>query len=105
MTQTQRPGRGDPGHLTVIAATDASITGLPDTMRCARAYAGPPVPGRTLWAVTVLTCCWCGAMHQHRVGEAAQLLSGRVVRSCPVWSRPYRLRPVQRRREAVRRAP
>lgn len=105
MAQTrERPGRGDPGHLMVYATTTASVPEPTNSLPCARAYGGPPVPGRQLWAVTVLTCPVCRAMHQHRVGEAARLLAGRVVRVCPVWGRPYRLRPVQRRKEAVRRA-
>lgn len=99
----RRPGAEDPGHLAVMAATGASIADPLDGLRAVRVYAGPPVPGRQLWAVTVLSCPWCRAMHQHRVGEAARLLSGRVRRTCPVWGRPYRLRPVQRRREAIRR--
>lgn len=67
-----------------------------------RALAGPPCPGRTLWAVTTPTCPRCGGMHQHRVGEAGRLLSGRIVKVCPTTGQPYRLGPVQRRREARR---
>lgn len=70
-----------------------------------RAYAGPPVPGRALWLACVLSCPLCGGMHAHRVGAVARLLSGRVVRRCPTTGRRYRLAPVQRRREAVRRLP
>lgn len=70
----------------------------------ARAYAGPPCPGRGLWAVTVLNCPHCSTMHQHRVGDADELLSGHAFRTCPTTGRLYRLTPVQRRREAVRRA-
>ncbi|HEX6498989.1 MAG TPA: hypothetical protein VF054_08150 [Micromonosporaceae bacterium] len=69
----------------------------------ARAYAGPPCPGRGLWAITVLTCPHCRGMHQHRAGEAARLLAGRIRRCCPVTGLWYVLAPVQRRREAVRR--
>lgn len=68
----------------------------------ARAYAGPPVPGRRLWLIAVLSCPRCGAMHQHRVYEAARLLAGRTVRACPTTGKPYVLSPVQRRKEACR---
>lgn len=74
------------------------LDGLPN----ARAYAGPPCPGRGSWAVTVLTCPVCGGMHQHRAFEAARLLAGRAVRRCPTTGKAYRLAPVQRRREARR---
>lgn len=67
-----------------------------------RAYAGPPVPGRTLWAVTVLACPLCDGMHQHRAGLVDALLSGRLTRVCPTTGKPYTLAPVQRRREARR---
>lgn len=87
------------------------LTGLPaaglppvgGTLPTARAYAGPPCRGRTLWAVAVLRCPHCTGMHLHRVGEAARLLSGRVRRVCPVRGRAYMLTPVQRRQEARRR--
>jgi hypothetical protein len=75
---------------------------LPADNFTARAHAGPPVPGRRLWAVTVLSCPLCGAMHQHRAGMVARLLSGRLQRICPTTGRKYTLRPVQRRREARR---
>lgn len=74
------------------------LAGLPS----GRAHAGPPAPGRRLWLVVVLACPCCGGMHQHRSGETARLLSGRSVRRCPTTGRPYRLAPVQRRREARR---
>jgi len=67
-----------------------------------RTYAGPPCPGRRLWAAVVLTCPHCQGMHTHRAGQAARLLSGRVVKRCPVSGLPYTLRPVQRRKEARR---
>jgi hypothetical protein len=68
----------------------------------ARAYAGPPCRGRSLWLVVVLTCPRCGTAHTHRVGEAARLLSHRVEKCCPVTGQWYLLGPVQRRREARR---
>lgn len=68
----------------------------------ARAVAGPPVPGRRLWAISVLTCPHCTAMHQHRAGETALLLAGRVDRACPTTGKRYVLFPIHRRREAVR---
>lgn len=70
----------------------------------AHAYAGPPCPGRGLWAITVLTCPACGGMHQHRAGQVSALLSGRTERRCPVTGESYVLAPVRRRREAVRGA-
>lgn len=93
-----RPGESAPSHNTEASLPPGA------TMPCGRAYAGPPVPGRRLWLVAVLSCPVCSAMHQHRVYESARLLAGRVVRCCPATGRPYVLSPVQRRREAVRRA-
>jgi hypothetical protein len=78
------------------------MTAPTTTTPSGRAYAGPPVPGRTMWAITTLSCPLCEGMHQHRAVEAARLLSGRVERRCPTTGRPYRLAPVQRRREARR---
>lgn len=87
-------GRPDSGPSHTNTGPERTPTG--------RAFAGPPVPGRRLWLVAVLTCPRCGAMHQHRVFEAARLLAGRVIRTCPATGQRYQLRPVQRRREAVR---
>lgn len=67
-----------------------------------RAYVGPPVRGRRLWAVSVLRCPCCGGMHSHRSGDDSMLLAGKVARRCPVTGRPYQLTPVQRRAEARR---
>jgi hypothetical protein len=67
-----------------------------------RTYAAPPCDGRRLWLAVVLTCPACGGAHHHRVGDASLLLSGRVVKVCPVNKVRYALRPVQRRREARR---
>ena len=82
----------------------ATNTKVPDrgVSLYARAYAGPPCPGRQLWAITVLRCPSCLGMHQHRVGQVSMLLSGRIDRRCPTTGELYRLAPVQRRREAVR---
>ena len=92
MADTERTG---PRHRNrPDTTTEPSVT--------ARAYAGPPCCGRTLWAITVLSCPACGGMHQHRAGLAARLLAGRVERACPVTGQAYVLRPVQRRREARR---
>lgn len=65
-----------------------------------RAFGLPPVPGRTMWAVIVLTCAHCGSGHVHRSGDASLVLSGKLVRRCPATRERYRLGPVQRRAEA-----
>lgn len=65
-----------------------------------RAFGLPPVPGRTMWAVVVLSCSHCGAGHVHRSGDASMVLSGKLIRRCPATRQQYRLGPVQRRREA-----
>lgn len=72
------------------------------TLPAARANAGPPVRGRGMWAITVLACTCCGAMHQHRAGDPSALLHGRTVRTCPATGERYRLAPVRRWREARR---
>jgi hypothetical protein len=104
MTQTKRNG---PGQATRTVSEITNSTAFTVTDRdvslYARAQAGPPCPGRQLWAVTVLRCPSCLGMHQHRVGQVSMLLSGRVDRRCPTTGELYRLAPVQRRREAVRR--
>lgn len=97
-----RPGAG-PGTGAKTTGEDVRISvvdqgGMPH----GRAYAGPPCPGRGLWAITVLACPHCGGMHQHRSGQAARLLSGRITRLCPTTGRAYVLAPVQRRRDARR---
>lgn len=73
------------------------------SMPAGRAYAGPPAPGRRMWAVTVLTCPCCEGLHQHRAVDTDRLLSGNAVRRCPTTNTKYVLRPVERRREARRR--
>ena len=70
----------------------------------ARAYAGPPCRGRSMWALVVLRCALCGGMHTHRAADAGMLFSGLTVRRCPVTGNRYRLSPIERRLEAVRRA-
>ena len=65
-----------------------------------RAFGLPPVPGRSMWAVIVLTCAHCGSGHVHRSGDASLVLSGKLVRRCPATRERYRLGPVQRRAEA-----
>jgi len=95
----ERPTAARSALYQTVAATSVSVSELPSLPR-ARAIAGPPCRGRSLWAVTVATCPRCGGMHQHRAGEATRLLSGRLVRLCPVTGRPYVLGPVQRQREA-----
>lgn len=97
----ERPDRAIGAAREVLSATTTNVHDLYDLPR-ARAYAGPPCAGRGLWAITVLACPHCRGMHQHRAGEAARLLAGRVQRCCPVTGRWYVLAPVQRRREAVR---
>lgn len=82
-----------------------SHASLPDPpLPAGRAYAGPPCCGRRLALVAVLTCPRCGAMHHHRAGDLRALLAGKVARTCPTTGQRYRLHPVQRRREARRRA-
>jgi hypothetical protein len=104
MTRTRnRPGEATRAAIKVKGTATCSQSTHAADMPHARAYAGPPCRGRGLWAVTVLSCPWCRTMHQHRAGETARLLSGRLAKVCPVTGRPYRLAPVQRRREAVRR--
>jgi hypothetical protein len=68
-----------------------------------RAFALPPVPGRSLWAVPVLRCARCGGGHVHRTADADLLLAGKLLRRCPTTGRAYQLAPVQRRAEARRR--
>lgn len=102
MAQTRnRPGVASGAASQQVGETTTSVADRAD-MPHGRAHAGPPCPGRGLWAVTVLTCPHCTGMHQHRVGQAARLLSGRIIRVCPTTGRPYVLAPVQRRREARR---
>lgn len=67
-----------------------------------RGFGLPPIPGRSLWAVIVLTCVHCGSGHVHRSGDASMVLSGKLVRRCPATRMRYRLGPVQRRNEARR---
>jgi hypothetical protein len=86
-----------------MSATTSSVTDLLDLPH-ARAYAGPPCRGRSLWLVVVLTCPRCGTAHAHRVGETARLFSHRVDKCCPVTGLWYRLGPVQRRKQARSRA-
>lgn len=96
--QTQKAGRGfdmaDEAALSVPWPT-------PD-IPCGRATAWPPAGGRHMWAVVTSRCPWCGSGHVHRTGLTARLLSGRVLRRCPVWHRQYTLAPVRRGREARR---
>ncbi|GEM_PF-6471773 len=97
-----RPGQAPRAAAEQMTGEVGSMV-LPATdIATARAHAGPPVAGRRLWAVTVLSCPECGAMHQHRTGRVGRLLSGREIRKCPVTRKPYRLGPVQRRHEARR---
>jgi len=86
----------------ITTTTTPMVAQAPDIVT-ARAQAGPPCRGRGLWLVVVLRCPHCYGMHQHRCGQVSRLLSGRVDRGCPVTGLGYRLSPVQRRREAVRR--
>lgn len=102
MIQTRkRPATTRGASYKTIAAVDSMLPAANDLPH-ARAYAAPPCPRRSLWLVVVLTCPWCGTAHQHRAGEAARLLSGRLVKTCPVVGQLYRLAPVHRRREARR---
>lgn len=73
-----------------------------DDRPSSRAFALPPVAGRSLWAVPVLHCSWCGGGHVHRTADVEMLLAGKLLRRCPVVGRLYRLGPVQRRNEARR---
>ncbi|PRY24061.1 hypothetical protein [Pseudosporangium ferrugineum] len=79
-----------------VAPPRGRIVDLP----ASRAFGLPPVKGRTMWAVVVLTCAHCGAGHVHRSGDSSMVLSGKLVRRCPATRQRYRLGPVQRRREA-----
>lgn len=99
MIQKRRsPGAESGASTKQLADNSTTSVNLP----AARANAGPPCRGRSLWAVTVLSCPCCGGMHQHRAGESSGLLSGRVVRACPATGERYRLAPVRRWREARR---
>lgn len=100
MNENARPAANGTGAKLADEAT-ASVP-PPADLPNGRAQAGPPCPGRRLWVVAVPRCPRCQGMHVHRVGEAARLLSGRVIRCCPTTGRAYRLAPVQRRREARR---
>lgn len=73
--------------LKVTRASTCSKSTHAADLPHARAYAGPPCRDRRLWAVTVLSCPWCRTMHQHRAGETARLLSGRLAKVCPVTGR------------------
>lgn len=101
MNPNMNRGRGDdsPTSTKQLSGDDSSTS---VSLPAARANAGPPVRGRGLWAITVLTCPCCGALHQHRAGDPSALLRGRVVRSCPATGERYRLAPVRRWREARR---
>ena len=96
-TKDRRPGDQPEAAARVTTTTNAKVAPRHDIPR-ARAYAGPPVRGRSLWAVTVLSCPCCRAMHQHRISE----LGKQIDKACPVTGEWYRLGPIQRRREAVR---
>jgi hypothetical protein len=101
MTRNMNRGRGDdsPTSTKQLSSDDSSTSvSLPS----ARANAGPPVRGRSLWAITVLACPCCGGLHQHRGGDVTMLLRGRLVRTCPTSGERYRLSPVRRWREARR---
>lgn len=100
-TKRNRLSRATEAVQEVTATTTTTVPD-PCDLPHARTYAGPPCGGRYMWLAVVLTCPHCRGMHQHRTGEAARLLSGRVRRCCPVTGRWYVLAPVQRRREAVR---
>lgn len=85
-------------------ATRPNVTATDDilTVPAGRAYAGPPLEGRRMWAITVLRCPRCFALHQHRAVDSSLLLSGKAVRTCPATHRPYTLAPVERMLEARR---
>lgn len=85
--ETRRPG---------VSRSHRRFLDLP----ASRAFGLPPVPGRTMWAVIVLTCAHCGSGHVHRSGDTGLVLSGKLIRRCPATREHYRLGPVQRRREA-----
>jgi hypothetical protein len=105
MTRTCRePAHAGPDRTPATPTVRTPGASVADTadLPHARAYGGPPVPGRRLWAVTVLACPVCRGMHQHRAGEAARLLSGRLRRRRPTTGQQYVLAPVARRREAMR---
>jgi hypothetical protein len=92
-----RPTGKSGGAATTVDGESTSRLHPVSDLPHARANAGPPVPGRHMWAYTVLSCPRCGGMHQHRAGEP-----GRIVRSCPTTGRLYRLSPIKRWREARR---
>lgn len=56
-----------------------------------KAIAGRPVSRRTMWSVTVLSCAYCGHLHNHRVADARKLFAGELERACPVTGRTYPL--------------
>lgn len=95
------PRPANTNHLTSDDTPSHSPTSM---LPAGRTYAMPPCRGRRLWLAVVLTCPWCGTGHSHRAFEAARLLAGRLVKTCPVTGRPYALAPVQRRKEARRAA-
>lgn len=104
MAQTQGD-RGAPpprsANTTNLTSDDTPSDAL-TSMPAGRTYAVPPCRGRQLWLAVVLTCPRCGTGHSHRAFEAARLLAGRLVKTCPVTGRPYALSPCQRRKEARR---
>lgn len=102
-TKKRRPLTKEAALTSSAATIDATamVTRQADIPR-GRAVAYPPMRGRSLWLVVSRKCPWCGSGHAHRSGMTSRLLSGRVVRVCPVWNRAYVLAPVTRGREAVR---
>jgi hypothetical protein len=82
----------------VVAQSPSRLDDFP----ASRAHALPPVPGRRLWVIAVLTCPLCGGGHTHRSGDDSMLLSNKMLRRCPTTGRLYRLGPVKRWRQARR---
>lgn len=102
MSETRKGRPGEKATQSkMVPTTDTSVTPRVEIPH-ARTQAGPPCRGRGLWSAVVLRCPWCLTLHVHRSGQVSRLLSGRVVRRCPVSGQQYVLSPVQRRREAVR---
>jgi hypothetical protein len=99
-TNERRPDNVEAAPTTALEA-NASLPPVAALLH-GRAAAYPPVVGRKLWLIVVSRCPWCGAGHAHRSGLTARLLSGRELKICPVWTKPYVLAPVRRGREARR---
>lgn len=95
----------DANPLQAYVPRQRDVSPSPSQLRdfpAGRAHALPPVPGRSLWIIAVLSCPLCGGGHTHRSGDASMILNGKLLRRCPTTGRLYRLGPVRRCAEARR---